>query len=98
MKESATPKRGRPAGSTTDKTPTTPQLLLVARWKLFPADARPSARAMAQALGVNPATFHRNLLAPHRFTPAQLDAAGQLLDAASPAGWGRPHPADYLDE
>lgn len=83
------PTKGRPPQPRTLE-----QDVLLARWSLFPASQRPTARAIAAALGIAPSTWHR-AVAGAPLTPAQITAANTLLDAASPAKWLAASEADF---
>jgi hypothetical protein len=84
------PAKGTPAKGHRPATPpaTLEQKMLWARWQLFPANARPTAKQLAAAVGQGRDTVARKLAASGAgFTAAQLLAANVLLDQHTPAPW-----------
>ncbi|MET4106051.1 hypothetical protein [Hymenobacter sp. UYP22] len=102
--EPASGRAGRPKG-TKDAQPRTRATVqpdvetsaFLLRWQVFPASARPTAVALAEAVGLPVRTLHRRLSAAGRFTPEQLRQANELLDQHTPAGWIGPRQPDHLD-
>lgn len=82
------PAAGSPGHANAGRKPQPKQSLdeavLIARWKLFPAHHRPTAKAMAAALGMGVATWHRRVAGTGGLSADQLAAAHALLDRAAP--------------
>lgn len=82
------PPKGTPSHGNAGRKPQPAQTLadavLMARWQLFPASLRPTAKAMAAALGISAPTWHRRVGGMGGLREAQLLAANALLDAAAP--------------
>ena len=65
-------------------------IVLIARWNFSPASLRPTAKAMAAALGMSTPTWHRRVAGTGSLSEAQLLVANGLLDAIAPTIAGRP--------